>query len=215
MASIEIGWAETGPISIFDVARQLGFDLNRYTLQPPEVKLSIRKLTVDFIIQQMRETWRASYDNDYLASQDFNRIANGVYVIAIGGGFAVNYECGPSEVMYIGRGRIANRLRSHLVNWIFDMSLSLRDVPFKFFMETVGDGRSPNAFKDFEHLMLKTFSEKFGEKPLVNKIHGREGHIVHRFSGPWKRPFDNRSGKCLWAIRPSKRNAWFKEFKDD
>jgi hypothetical protein len=117
--------------------------------------------------------------------------------------------------MYIGRGKIANRLRSHLVNWIFDMSLSLRDVPFKFFMETVGDGRSPNAFKDFEHLMLETFSKKFGEKPLINKIHGREGHIAHRFSGEWKRPSDNRSKKCLWEIRPSKRNAWFKEFKDD
>lgn len=55
MASIEIGWAETGPISIFDVARQLGFDLNRYAMQPPDVKLSIRKLTVDRIVQLMRD----------------------------------------------------------------------------------------------------------------------------------------------------------------
>jgi hypothetical protein len=82
-------------------------------------------------------------------------------------------------------------------------------------METVGDRRSKDAFKDFEHLMLDTFMDKFGEKPLINKIHGREGHIDHHFTGDWRRPFDNRGKPCLWEIRPSPRNAWFKEFRDE
>lgn len=215
MASIDISWAETGSISIFEEALKLGFDLRRYADQPPNVKAAIKKLTVDQIVRLIREAWRESYDHDYAPGKDFNRIVNGVYVISVGGGFAVSYAAGSSEVMYIGRGRIANRLRSHLFNWIFDMSLSLRDAPFKFFMETVGDGRSKSVFMDFEHLMLETFSKKFGEKPLINKIHGRKGHIEHSFSGDWRRPFDNRTNKGLWGIRPSERNAWFKEYRDE
>lgn len=95
------------------------------------------------------------------------------------------------------------------------MSLSLRDVPFRFFMETIGDGRSKSAFKDFEHHLLEQFSNKFHEKPLVNKIHGREGHIEHEFSGNWNRPIDGRGKKYMWEIRPSKHNSWFKEFRDE
>lgn len=215
MASIEIAWAETGPISIFEEARQLGFDLRRYHDQPDEVKAAIKKLTIDRIIRLIREAWRDSYENDYAPAKDFNKIVNGVYVISVGGGFTVSYGNRSSEVMYIGRGKIANRLRSHLSNWIFDMSLSLRDAPFKFFMETVGDGRSKSAFMDFEHFMLESFSSKFGEKPLINKIHGREGHIEHSFSGDWGRPFDNRTNKSLWVIKPSERNSWFKEYRDE
>lgn len=215
LASIEINWAETGPISIFEEARKLGFDLRRFESQPADVQAAIKKLTIDQIIRLIREAWRESYDHDYAPGKDFNRIVNGVYVISVGGGFAVSYGSRSSEVMYIGRGKIANRLRSHLVNWIFDMSLSLRDAPFKFFIETVGDGRSKGAFMDFEHFMLECFSKKFGDKPLINKIHGREGHIEHSFSGDWGRPFDNRTSKCLWVIRPSERNAWFKEYRDE
>lgn len=215
MANIEIAWAETDPISVFDEARQLGFDLRRFSDQPEEVRDAIRKLTVDRIVRLIRAAWRASYDDEYKPHQDFNRIANGVYVIAIGGGFAVNYRDGNSEVMYIGRGRIANRLRSHLANWIFDMSLSLRDVPFRFYMETVGDGRSPEAFKDLEHLMLDSFAEKYGEKPLINKIRGREGHIQHNFTGNWRRPLNKGNQHCLWTIRPSENNDWFKRVADE
>lgn len=215
MATIAIAWSETAPISIFEEARNLGFDLRKYDRQPGEVQAAMKKATVDRVVAMIREAWRESFDNEYAPSQDFNAIRNGVYVISIGDGFAVKYEGGCSEVMYIGRGRIASRLRSHLANWIFDMSRSLRDVSFRFYMEAVGDGRSKTAFKDFEHHLLDQFMGKFSEKPLINKIHGREGHILHSFSGDWKRPFDNRGKAYMWEIRPSKRNNWFKEYRDE
>jgi hypothetical protein len=215
MAAIDIGWAETGLISVFEEARDLGFDLRKFNDQTDEVKAAVKKATIDRVISMVRDAWRASYDHEYAATQDFNAIRNGVYVISIGDGFAVKYKGGCSEVMYIGRGVIANRIRSHLSQWIFDMSLSLRDVPFRFYMETIGDRRSKDSFKDFEHHLLAHFSNKFSEKPLVNKIHGREGHIKHRFSGNWKRPFDGRGKRYMWEIRPSKNNSWFKEYKDD
>lgn len=214
MAKIDVIWAETDLISVFDVARDLGFDLRKYDRQVEEVQKAVKKATVDKIIMKIREDWRAAYDHEYPKKLDFNRIANGVYVIKIGDGFAVKYEKDVSEIMYIGRGKIASRLRTHLNNWIFDMSRSLRDVPFKFYMETVGDRRSKNAFKDFEHFMLDQFMSKYGEKPLLNKIHGREGHIDHEFTGNWNSPL-RRSTQCLWQIRPSVKNSWFKEQRDD
>ena len=216
MAKIEVIWAVTDLISVFDEARELGFDLRKFEQQPEDVQLFMRKATVDRVIHKIRKSWREAYGEDGpTRDRDFNTVKRGVYVITIGDGFGVSYDKGCSEVMYIGRGILANRLRSHLNSWIFDMSRSLRDVPFRFYMELIGDGRSPNAFKDFEHHMLDQFSGKFGEKPLLNKIHGRQGDIAHDFSGDWKKPLDGRGKKHLWEIRPTDKNPWFKEYADE
>lgn len=215
MAAIEIDWAETGHISVFEEARHLGFDLRKFSSQTEEVQAAVKKATIDRVMGIVREAWRDSREYNTVGAREFNSIRNGVYVISIGEGFAVKYKGGCSEVMYIGRGVIANRIRSHLSHWIFDMSRSLRDVPFRFFMESIGDARSKEAFKDFEHHLLEHFASKFGEKPLVNKINGREGHIKHKFNGNWSRPFDGRGKKYMWEIRPSRHNLWFKEYKDE
>lgn len=215
LANIEIAWAVTDPISVFDEARQLGFDLRKFDDQSDEVRFAVKKASVDHIIKKIRAEWRGAYGDEYKPHQDFNAIKNGVYVIAIGAGFGVGYPKDCSEVMYIGRGKIASRLRSHLNNWIFDMSLSLRDVPFKFYMETVADGRSRNAFKDFEHFLLERFSDKFGDKPLINKIHGRAGTIDHDFGGNWNAPLSNRGKQYIWSIKPTEKNDWFKEYVDE
>lgn len=215
MANIKVQWSKTNLISISDVARNLGFDLRHYDLHPEEVRAFMRKSTIDHVIEQARQCWRDDFDGNPAYDRDFNRVKTGVYVISVGDGFGVKYCEGVSEVMYIGRGVIANRLRSHLVNWIFDMSRSLRDVSFRFYMERIGDGRTPHAFKDFEHHLLEQFSNKFGEKPLINKIHGRAGRIDHTYGGDWNAPLDNRGKAYQWEIRPTPRNAWFKEFTDD
>ncbi|MCW4116376.1 hypothetical protein NPA31_015540 [Aurantimonas sp. MSK8Z-1] len=132
LASIEINWTETGPIGIFEDPRKLGFDLRRFESQPAGLQAAIRKLTLDQIIRLIREAWRESYNPDYAPRKDFNRIVNGVYGISVGGGLAVSYGSRSFEVKYIGRGKIANRLRSHLVNWIFDMSLRCEMCPSSF-----------------------------------------------------------------------------------
>lgn len=214
MATIKIEWAVSDLISVSDEARDLGFDLRRFDQQPEEVRAFVEKATIDRVILRIRKAWRDAYgEQGPTHDRDFNAIKRGVYVICIGDGFGVRYAGGCSEVMYIGRGAIANRLRSHLGNWIFDMSRSLRDVPFRFYMELVGDGRSLNAFKDFEHHLLEQFSTKFGEKPLINKIGGRVGHIDHTYTGNWGAPL--RGGKRFdWEIRPSVKNRWFKTYED-
>ncbi|MDI7774633.1 hypothetical protein [Asticcacaulis sp. EMRT-3] len=216
MANIEVNWAIADHISVSEKARDLGFDLRKFDGQPEDVQAFVKKATVDSVIHQIRAAWRECYRDDGPNNNcDFNAVRQGVYVIAIGEGFGVSYRYKCSEVMYIGRGVIANRLRSHLNNWIFDMSRSLRDVPFRFYMQAVGDSRSPNAYKDFEHFILEQFLTKFGEKPLVNKIHGRQGNIAHTFTGNWKKPLDGRGKSHLWEIRPTDKNPWFKEYEDE
>lgn len=214
MARIKVEWAKTDLISISDEARDLGFDLRKYDRQIEEVQDAMKKATIDRVVGRIRMAWEGS-TTERGARPSFNGVRNGVYVISIGDRYGVNYRDLPSEVMYIGRGAFSNRLRSHLQNWIFDMSRSLRDVPFRFYMEAVGDGRSKTAFKDFEHLLLDQFHAKFGEKPLLNKIAGREARITHAFSGNCFSPLDNRGKPYLWVIRPTDKNDWFKEIRDD
>ena len=212
MAKIEVTWVATRPaISIFDEARDLGFDLRKFEAQIDEVKTAVKKACIDQIVRKIRKTWEETNESGSL----FNDVKNGVYVISISSGFGVKYKFGCSEIMYIGRGVISNRLRSHLNNWIFGMSLSLRDVPFKFYMESIGDGRSADAYKDFEHYLLEQFKNKFGEKPLLNKIRGRAGSIDHAFGGNWNSPLDNRGKRYHWEIRPTSKNEWFKEQEDE
>lgn len=213
MANITIHWTKTPLISVSEEARDLGFDLRKFDHQDEEVQISVRKASIDRVMRKVRDTWdKADSNKNALA---FSAIRNGVYVISIGEGFGVAYKDRASEVMYIGRGILTNRIRSHLQQWIFDMSRSLRDVPFRFYMCTVGDKRNPESFKDFEHRLLDEFSERYGEKPLINKYAGREGHIDHQYLGAWSAPLDNRGKRYLWEIRPSEKNAWFKRIDDE
>lgn len=209
MAKIDISWTVAGPLSVYDEARDLGFDIRKFDRQDEEVQSAVRKASIDRIMKKIRNEWDSNS-----SKHSFSDVKNGVYVISISDGFGVQYKGGESEVMYIGRGAISNRLRSHLHNWIFDMSRSLMDVSFKFYMTTVGDGRSVESFKDLEHYMLDDFHRRFEEKPLLNKVAGREGHIDHEFVGSWSKPFDNRGKSYLWSIRPTPKNDWFKTFDD-
>nr|WP_315052716.1 hypothetical protein [uncultured Brevundimonas sp.] len=213
MAKIDVQWAKSELISVSDEARELGFDLRKFDRQNEEVQASVRKASIDRVIYKVRNAW----DDAQVGRNPkrFGEVRNGVYVISIGDGFGVSYARGVSEVMYIGRGVFSNRIRSHLHNWIFEMSRSLRDVSFRFYMAAVGDGRNVESFKDFEHFMLDQFKEKFGEKPLVNKYAGREGHIDHEYTGAWNAPLDNRGKRYLWQIRPTEMNAWFKHYEDE
>ncbi|WP_157013800.1 GIY-YIG nuclease family protein [Sphingomonas parapaucimobilis] len=214
MATLKVDWKQTGLISVLEESQGLGFDLRKFDRLHEDVQASLKKATVARILKVIRDTWDKGVE-DTRNKHWFGEVRNGIYVISIGHGFGVSYARGCSEIMYIGRGKISTRLRTHLHNWIFDMSRSLRDVPFKFYMEEFGDGRSPDAFKDFEHWLLEEFHEKFGEKPLLNKIAGREGTIDHAFTGNCNAPLDNRGKTFLWQIRPSEKNPWFKPVADD
>lgn len=213
MAKINIRWTTTGLISVSDEARDLGFDLRKFDNQDEDVRASVRKASIDRIMRKVRTAW--DDEQQGRSAKRFIDVRNGIYVISIGEGFGVSYSRGVSEVMYIGRGVFSNRIRSHLHNWIFDMSRSLRDVPFRFYMGAIGDRRNIDSFKDFEHFLLDRFKEKFGEKPLINKIGGREGRIAHEFNGAWNAPLDNRGKRYHWEIRPTEKNAWFKHYEDD
>lgn len=213
MATRKIEWKQSKLISPFEEAQSLGFDLRKFDGLNGEVQNNLKKAIVSRILKVIRDGWDQSVENIENKNY-FSYIQSGVYVISIGHGFGVAYESGCSEVMYIGRGQIEKRLRLHLNNWIFDMSRSLRDVSFKFYLEELQDGRSPDIYKDFEHSLLEQFHEKFGEKPLLNKIAGREGRIDHSFTGNANAPLNNQGKKFLWQIRPSTRNPWFKPVGD-
>ncbi len=215
MATLTVNWKTTQLISVFEEAQKLGFDLRKYETQHEDIQHLIKKATIDRVMKIIAKAWDEWEDENHHKKSYFSGVKNGVYVISIGGGFGVRYKKASSEVMYIGRGIISNRLRSHLQNWIFEMSRSLRDVPFKFYMEEFKDARSKDAFKDFEHHLLEQFNDKYQEKPLLNKIAGREGSIIHDYKGNSRAPLRNVGKNYLWEVRPSAKNRWFKPVADD
>ena len=214
LAKINVEWKQSRAISLSEESSKLGFDLQKLDGLNADVQRNLKKAIISSVLRGIKEHWDKEVEE--LSSKSyFSDVTQGVYVISIAQGYGVSYAKGCSEVMYIGRGNFSNRIRSHLQNWIFDMSRSLRDVPFKFYLEELSDGRSPTAYKDLEHWLLEVFSDKFGEKPLLNKIAGREGSISHTFSGNCDAPLNNRGKKFLWEIRPLPKNPWFKPVADD
>ncbi|MBE7618127.1 hypothetical protein GL297_00475 [Komagataeibacter sp. FXV2] len=214
MATLHIEWKQTKPISIFEEAQNIGFDLRKFDRLHEDVQAAIKKETISRVLNIIKDAWDSSTE-DSKKNNSFRDISNGVYVISIGHGFGIRYKNHCSEIMYIGRGKISNRIRSHLHNWIFEMSRSLRGVPFKFYMEEFTDGRSPDAFKDFEDCLLTEFHNKFGEKPLLNKISGRSSSIDHNFTGKWALPLKNHGKTFHWEVRPTVKNQWFRPLVDD
>lgn len=95
------------------------------------------------------------------------------------------------------------------------MAISLRDVPFKFYMESFPDRRQSDLFKYVEGKLLEEFHGIFGEKPLINKIAARRDAGKYDYGGNCYKPFDNRGKKYHWEIRPTRRNEWFKEMEDE
>ncbi len=87
MAKLKINWSMTDLISVFDEARDLGFDLRKFDRQDEEVQASVRKASVDRIMRKVRDTW----DDDRFgpSAKRFSDVRNGVYVISIGEGFGV------------------------------------------------------------------------------------------------------------------------------
>ena len=161
------------------------------------------------MLRQLDDAWKAARNGNKLSE-----VRNGVYVIALTNGLSINYKNNRSPIIYIGRGAIYGRLRSHFHNVPFSLFRSLRGAEFRFYMEAFGDRRSPHLYKDVEGKLINSFVEMFGEKPLVNKIGARQESGKHKFDETCFKPFDMRGMRLKWIVRPTEHNDWFREMED-
>lgn len=213
MANIELYWTSTEPISIRKYASDCGFNLLTLDILkvPDDQRKWIEKKVVTSILADVDAAWAKA---EWAAP--LSQVEKGVYVITMAGNLCIEYKVRPSQVLYIGRGKLRNRLYGHMKNWITYFTESLQDIRFRFWMTEIKVPGSANAFKEVESDLICRFQEKFGEFPLLNHKNGDVCHKYHTYGPSLTVPFQNdRSIKAGWSIKPMQENEWFKEIKED
>lgn len=194
-------WYSVRGQSLAIYARNAGFDLALYDDYDEEVQAELRKRAVKESLSAIRLACE---------EQDFNvsAVRSGIYVIALSNPLSVSYRIKRSQVIYIGRGNIMGRIKSHFENKLFDFMLSLSGADFDFFFAKPARPGTKEYFKHVEHLMLEYFSEQYGgmddkrRYPILNKNAGNDRNYAEG-SCWWKKPLKASGKRPLWELRPT------------
>jgi hypothetical protein len=208
MAYIEYLWTKTEyPIRISEYANDLGFNLR--TLDQTGISSEmwhwIDGKIRNQIMNYLSECWEEN------SEKEFSEVSQGIYIITLSDNLSIDYNNEPSQVIYVGRGQIKNRLKAHLALWIRDLSDSLQDISFDVWMTEVRVKGNANAFKEVESDLLNDFYEKFGCFPLQNKKFGDSHNKIHDYVDDWNKPLKNPSRHSVkngWSIKPLGNNPW-------
>jgi len=207
---IEITWIKTPePIKLGDYAKDFGIDINTlsYYSEPfstfPWLEGKVRKS----ILKDIEYYWD---DNKLESMSCFTKLKKGMYVITLADNIGIEYGEKVSQVLYIGRGAIKQRLNDHLKIWIPAITSSIYDFSLYFWMTELKRKNNSNFFKEVESDLLWEFREEYKTTPLQNKIMGANHNKYHDYKKGWKRPLWNMSKKLKngWAIRPLGENPW-------
>lgn len=206
MATIELDWLKNeSPIRLDEYAYDVGFDLNKLEQKdlPYIHKQWIYNKIIGSILYYVSSVWEGEWD------KLLTNVKQGVYVITLANKLSIDYDGFPSPVLYIGRGQIYNRIRSHLWSWIRHFSDSLQGLSFYFWMTEVKIKGSYEAYKDVESDLLYDFYEKFSHYPIQNSIFGKTPNKTHVYKSGWNKPLWNPPYiKSGWSIKPLQNNPW-------
>jgi hypothetical protein len=186
--------------SLARFANYAGFDLALYDVYSTAARQELRKRAISEAIFSMRN------DVEERFGFDLRSVNQGVYVITLSNGLAVQYQTKPSDIIYIGMGAIAGRLKNHFQGKLFDFMLGLSGANFDFrFAMPIKNGEA-EYYKHVEHLMLEDFQKTFGglkakKYPLMNKNAGSDKKTLQ--PGVWWRtPMKMTGKKVKWALSP-------------
>ena len=178
MANARIDWIQADKVSIRKAARLHGFDIEEINNFPDYVSKNLVQKTRAKVIDQLQDYWYFRSDKDFTE-------VKGVYIISLTDNIFVDYGSGSiSPVLYIGCGRIRNRLSSHFEGHFFDFSRTLNDVNFKVYMGIANAKGPGETFVDAEFSLIEYFEQTYGTKPLLNKNSGTDTQRTHVWSVP-------------------------------
>ncbi len=210
MANAKIDWVQADKVSIRKAARTIGFDIEEIDNNLKHASDVLVRRTRAEVIYQLEDAW-------YDAKGDGFSEVLGVYVISLTDNIFIDYGNNKiSPVLYIGQGRIKNRLSTHFQGSLFDFSRTLNDVNFKVYMGIATAKGRGETYIDAEFRLIEHFEKTYGNKPLLNNNRGIDTKRKHRWQSGWNKPLKN-SGKlraCRWTIKPrrgSKGQKWYKE----
>jgi|GEM_PF-2685183 len=186
MTKIDIDWMSVEDISIRAVASECGYDITKNE----KARDAATKPTVQAIISRLDESWQQDYEHS-LTDED-----EGLYVVSLSDGLAIDYGADISPVLYIGCGVTRNRLRSHLEEWLMPLSNELNDVRLTFHLA------EDENYEDAESLLLQAFNDQHDILPLWNVNNGKRLTSKHSLSADSLKPILPKNKRYKWAMRP-------------
>jgi len=200
----KIHWEKLEGYNLAWSARDSGFDIVFYDDYKPSVQKVVKSQTVNMAIEYLIEEY------EDLTGKSLLKVKNGVYVIRLASNFSIKYPQGISPIVYIGRGDVNGRIKSHFNKKLFPLMESLTGATFDFWIANPkrgGQGRTAEDYhKQLEYNLLEGFRNKFGtdenKYPLLNKIKGED---CGRDIGPnWDKPLRGDGRRHMWTLEPTK-----------
>jgi hypothetical protein len=202
----QVQWIISRGISMRDAADEAGFKIEKLGDFGRDTQKEFKRKVVNSIIADLDYDWEDQVESYGLTSlsSSLSQVENGIYVLCLDGGLCVHYDRGNSRVVYIGKGNIRKRIKSHLDRKLLGFFLQIPGIKFRFYMtepKKTGPG-GHEYFHDFEHDLLKAFSERYAGWPMFNKNAGRQHSHQHEHKASWKLPLNNVKANYVWSLSP-------------
>jgi hypothetical protein len=195
-------WYPVKNQSLAIYARDAGFDLAMYDKYKNQVQLELRARAVTVAMKAIELACLEKHGFTLSA------VKTGIYVISLSNPLSIQYKKRRSQVIYIGRGNIYGRIKSHFEHKLFDFMLGLSGADFDFHFSRPALAGTPDYFKHVEHSMLEYFSETYEGMdtkrrfPILNINAG----TFKGYSGGtewWKKPLKAVGKRPLWELKPT------------
>src|SRR3546814_16696536 len=104
----KISWWRVPNQSLAVAVRNSGFDLAIYAQYTAAVQKQVKAHACKQAMKMLREDF-----SRVTKGKQLKTIKTGVYVICVSSPFTIAYHLKPSKVVYIGRGNIHTRIKTH------------------------------------------------------------------------------------------------------
>ena len=194
-------WIEIKKLSLATFVRNVGFDLAIYESYSSSVQLELRRRAITEAVRSIKQ----GFDDQGI---NISSVKTGVYVISLSSPLSIKYMNGSSQIIYIGRGNLMGRIKTHFEKSLFDFMQSVTGANFDFHFAQPGRQNAANYFKHVEWMMLEDFKNKFGgisgarPYPILYKNAGSRQNVSET-SDWWKKPLKNSGRKPLWSLEPT------------
>lgn len=210
MSTTSNKWVISKNISMREAAEWVGFKFERLSDFSRPTQGELKAAVIKSIIDDLDYEWNEQAAKIRNFSKQLSNVDRGIYVLCLDGGLCVNYEKGNSRIIYIGKGRIKQRIKSHLEKKLMSFFLKIPGLQFRFYM-TEPKKNGPNSamyYHDFEHDLLLEFKRVYGgtkgsdQWPIFNKNAGRSHSNNHSHKSGWTLPLKNTNAGYIWSLGP-------------
>lgn len=139
-------------------------------------------------------------------------LSRSVYSIRISAKFAIKYPGGVSPTLYVGEGRLRQRVDSHR-KWLSELEKVFGPVKLELAVATPRVQNNSLAYKETEAALIQFFVKKYRSAPFKNSHieYQKFGHTFVR-ENVAAALTPGKGTRYRWAIEPTKINPFYKTY---